>query len=283
MNTQMPSEICPLLRHPWQIPPYDSFVWSSRTHPWCVVIPVINEGERIRSLLSQMDTLGIAQVADILIVDGGSNDGSLDPDWLRSMYVCGLLVKQASGGLSAQLRCAYAYALEQGYQGVITIDGNDKDDPTAIPQFIDALCEGVDFAQGSRFITGGLAENTPKSRELAIRYVHAPLLRACSGFPWTDTTQGFRAYSRRMLLDARIAPFREVFVDYELLAYLSWQAPRLGYLCTEIPTSRRYPKGRAPTKISSFRGNLNLLSVLVRTCLGHYSPRTDQENSDKIS
>jgi hypothetical protein len=91
-----------------------------------------------------------------------------------------------------------------------------------------------------------------------------------SGFHWTDTTQGFRAYSRKMLLDRKISPFREIFSAYELLAYLSYKAPKEGYKCLEIPTTRRYPTGEVPTKISSFRGNISVLSTLFRACLGKY-------------
>jgi len=190
---------------------------------------------------------------------------------LRSNGVRGLLVKSGPGKLSAQLRCAYSFALDQGYEGIVTIDGNDKDDPDAIPQFIDALREGVDFVQASRYIQGGVAENTPLSRDLAIRLIHAPLLSFASGFRWTDTTQGFRAYSRRMLLDPKLAPFRDIFASYELLAYLSYRAPKLGYRCIELPTVRRYPKGEVPTKISSLRGNLSVLTVLFRACAGAYN------------
>lgn len=257
----------------WQVPACDTRFWRGRQHPWCVVIPVIDEGVRIRNLLARMAALGIAGGADILIVDGGSRDGSLEPEALQRLGVCGLLVKTGPGRLSAQLRCAYAFALGRGYQGIVTIDGNDKDDPGAIPRFIAALGEGFDFVQASRFIPGGEAVNTPKSRDLAIRFIHAPLLARSSGFPWTDTTQGFRAYSRRLLLDPRVAPFRHVFRGYELLAYLSYRAPRLGYRCVELPSARRYPKGEVPSKISSVRGNLALLRVLIRACLGGYDPR----------
>jgi hypothetical protein len=110
------------------------------------------------------------------------------------------------------------------------------------------------------------------SRDLAIRFIHAPMLSLFSGFRWTDTTQGFRAYSRKMLLDARLQPFRDVFMTYELLAYLSYQVPRLGYRCIELPTVRRYPKGEVPTKISGLKGNLSVLAVLIRTCFGRYNP-----------
>jgi dolichol-phosphate mannosyltransferase len=56
-----------------------------------------------------------------------------------------------------------------------------------------------------------------------------------------------------------------------LLAYLSYRAPKLGYRCLEIPTIRRYPKGEVPTKISTFKGNLSVLHVLLKACLGKYN------------
>ena len=261
------------MRATWQVPQYEVALWNGRLHTCCVVIPVINEGERIGNLLRRMAAARIETIADVIIVDGGSTDGSLEQDHLVGLGVRGVLVKTAPGKLSAQLRCAYAFAIDQGYDGIVTIDGNDKDDPEAIPRFVKALGEGVDFVQASRFVSGGIAENTPKSRDFAIRWIHAPMLSLFSGFRWTDTTQGFRAYSRTLLLDPRIAPFRSVFVTYELLAYLSYRAPKLGYRCVELPTIRRYPQGAVPTKISSFRGNLSVLRVLVRACFGSYNPQ----------
>lgn len=266
------SECVSAVRSSWQVPSFDTVLWLGRQHPRCVVIPVINEGERIKNLLARMSALNISGIADIIIVDGGSTDGSLELQALEQIGVRGLLVKTAPGKLSAQLRCAYAFALDQGYEGIVTIDGNDKDDPEAIPRFIGALENGVDFVQASRFVPGGVAENTPLSRDFAIRFIHAPMLSISSGFKWTDTTQGFRAYSRRLLVDPKVAPFRDVFMTYELLAYLSYRAPKLGYRCVELATVRRYPKGEVPTKISSVKGNLSVLEVLFRTCFGAYNP-----------
>lgn len=246
-------------------------LWLGKQHTYCVVIPVINEGDRIKSLLKRMEANRISSIADIIIVDGGSTDGSLELDGLKQIGVRGLLVKKGPGKLSAQLRCAYAFALDKGYEGIVTIDGNDKDDPEAIPRFIEALKQGIDFVQASRFLPGGVAVNTPKSRDFAIRYIHAPCLSFASGFKWTDTTQGFRAYRRRMLVDPEVAPFRDVFFTYELLAYLSYRAPKLGYKCKEIPTVRAYPAGEVPTKISLLKGNFGVLKTLLNTCMGKFN------------
>lgn len=265
-------DLSPEQRTDWQVPAFETPFWLGRQYPCCVVIPVINEGERIRNLLARMNRLAIHKTADIIIVDGGSTDGSLERAALEAAGVRGLLVKRGPGKLSAQLRCAYAFALEQGYEGIVTIDGNDKDDPEAIPRFIAAMESGADFVQASRFIPGGIAENTPTARNLAIRCVHAPMLSLFSGFHWTDTTQGYRAYKRTLLLDPKVAPFRDVFSSYELLPYLNYRAPRLGYRCIELPTTRRYPVGEIPTKISAVRGNYAVLKVLFNACMGLYNP-----------
>ena len=260
-------------RAKWEVPAFETPLWLGKRRHFCVVIPVINEGERIRNLLERMKAHATAEVADIIIVDAGSSDGSLELAVLREKGVRGLLVKTGPGRLSSQLRCAYAFALDHGYLGIVTLDGNDKDDPEAIPKFLSALEDGVDFAQASRYVPGGIAENTPKLRDLAIRCIHTPLLSLFSGFRWTDTTQGFRAYSSKMLLDPSVAPFRNLLSEYELLAYLSYRVPRLGYRCMELPSARRYPvTGKVPTKISSVRGSLNLLKVLFMACLGMYNP-----------
>ena len=258
----------------WSVPSYTVTFWQGRANPYCVVIPVINEGARIIDLLTRMAAIEVSKSVDVIIVDGGSTDGSLEPQHLQSLGVRALIVKTGSGKLSAQLRCAYAFALESGFTGIVTIDGNNKDDPEAISRMIAELRNGTDFVQASRFVKGGVAENTPLSRHLAITLIHAPLLRFFSGFHWTDTTQGFRAYSARLLMDPRVQPFRDCFASYELLAYLSYRAPRLGFRCLEIGTIRRYPLGEVPTKISAVRGNLRVLKILLKACLGHYNPKS---------
>jgi dolichol-phosphate mannosyltransferase len=271
MNTT--HDFSPKERAKWQVPAMETPLWLGKQHVYCVVIPVINEGERIKRLLKRMEAERISSIADIIIIDGGSTDGSLELGSLQQVGVRGLVVKKGPGKLSAQLRCAYAFALDHGYKGIVTIDGNDKDDPEAIPRFIEALENGIDFVQASRFLAGGVAVNTPKLRDFAIRYIHAPCLSLASGFKWTDTTQGFRAYSRRMLMDTKIAVFRDVFSTYELLAYISYQAPKLGYQCTELSTIRRYPVGEMPTKINGLGANLKVFMILIYSCLGKFNPK----------
>jgi dolichol-phosphate mannosyltransferase len=241
-----------------------------RQGKYCTVICVIDEGERIGRQLARMSEA--AGVPDIVVADGGSEDGSTDPDLLERLGVRTLLVMEDDGALGAQLRMAWAYALREGYEGVVTVDGNDKDDVRAIPQFVRALDEGWDFIQGSRFLPGGRAVNTPISRLVAMRALHSPLVSMAAGFRFTDTTNAFRAHSRRLLLHPGLQPFRPVFQRYELLAYLSVRAPRLGLRVKEIPVGRCYPERGVPTKISPLRGNMELAGTLVKAVIGRFDP-----------
>lgn len=240
-------------------------------HDLALVIPVLNENGRLTRQLRQIQKLG--PPADIVIADGGSDDGSTRPDRLADLGVTTLLTKTGPGRLSAQLRMAIHYALGQGYSGVITMDGNGKDDPTGIGEIANALSSGSDFVQGSRFVPGGRSENTPWERYLAIRLIHAPLTSLGARHHYTDTTNGFRGHSRQLLLDPRVAPLRDVFDTYELLAYLPIRAARLGLRVTEVPVARSYPKGAPkPTKITGTRAHSNLLGILTEAVRGRYDP-----------
>ena len=175
----------------WELPDFDCATFADASHAYALVIPVINEGERIRGQLQRIRDAKLP--VDVVIADGGSTDGSLDPEFLASMNVHAVLTKKGPGRLSAQLRIAYAWCLRAGYKGIITIDGNGKDGVEAVNEMVAQLKQGVDYVQGSRYLPGGLAENTPIERTIANRCIHAPILSLAGRHWFTDTTNGFRA------------------------------------------------------------------------------------------
>jgi dolichol-phosphate mannosyltransferase len=253
------------------VPAHERYVFGPRKNRYAVAVFVINEGERIRAQLREMSAL--ADQIDIIVADGGSTDGSLAPDSLGDFHVRALLIKRDAGRLSAQMRMAIDFALDEQYDGLVVIDGNGKDDVAAIPQFIALLDAGYDHIQGSRYVPGGQGINTPLSRSVAVRVLHAPLISLAAGHRYTDTTNGFRAYSRRLLTDARVQPLRDIFSGYELHYYLAIRAARLGLRVTETPVTRRYPsEGKTPTKISPVKGNLLILRTLASAALGRFNP-----------
>ena len=255
------------------VPDYRIDSYRDKKSQYCLLIPVINEGARILKELKRAQAAKIDRLCDILICDGGSTDGSMEPERLKKLGVNGLLTKLGPGRQGAQLRMGISYALGRGYAGVLTIDGNNKDSIESVPLFLKKLGEGYDLVQGSRFVAGGMAIRTPLSRYLAVRLIHAPLISLAAGQKFTDTTNAFRAYSRAYLIHPQVQPLRDVFQGYELLAYQSIRATQLGQRACEAPVTRAYPAtGKTPTKITGFRGNSDLLKILLAAMAGKYNP-----------
>ena len=255
------------------VPRFECTEYAPKTKDYVVRIPIINEGDRIHKELFRAKKHNVSDYADIVICDGGSTDGCTEEQKLRKLDVNTLLVKRDSGKQGAQLRMGFWWALQRGYEGIITIDGNNKDSIEDVPRFIEKLKEGYDLIQGSRFIKGGRAVNTPWIRTVSVRLIHAPVISMTAHQHFTDTTNAYRAYSRRYLEDPRVQPLRDVFMTYELLAYLSVRATQIGMKACEIPVTRAYPKqGKTPTKISFFKGNSELLKILFRNARGEYNP-----------
>jgi glycosyltransferase involved in cell wall biosynthesis len=254
----------------WELPSFATVRYANKLNDYALVIPVINEGERIKEQLKKIHNAQL--LVDVIIADGGSSDRSLEPDYMYSVNVTAVLTKTGPGKLSAQLRAAYAWCLRQGYKGIITIDGNGKDGIEAVTDMVDKLNEGYDYVQGSRYLPGGAVENTPLERTIGNRLIHAPLLSIAGRHWYTDTTNGFRAYSAKYLLDPRVQPFRDVFQRYELLFYLTIRAGQIGMKIGHVPVCRRYPpSGAIPTKIVGFKPKLRLLAEALNAASGGYT------------
>lgn len=256
------------------VPKFECSEIAEKKTKYCILIPIINEGRRIVKELRRAQKHGIHTIADIILCDGGSTDNSTELEKLKQLGVNTLLVKKDIGKQGAQLRMGIWFALNRGYAGIITIDGNNKDSIEDVPKFIEKLEKGYDLVQGSRFIKGGSAINTPLSRYIALRIIHAPVISLTAGQWFTDTTNAYRAYSKRYLSDKRVAPLRDIFMTYELLAYLSVRATQLGMKACEVPVRRAYPKtGKTPTKISFFKGNSELMKILFKNLFHKYDVR----------
>jgi dolichol-phosphate mannosyltransferase len=255
----------------WEPPVFEVHEFHPKRTRYCFCITTLNEGERLRAQLARMRPL--AALADIIIADGRSTDGSTEPRFLAEMEVRALLITDEHG-LGTATRMGLAYALEQGYAGIVTVDGNGKDGVEALPDFLARLDQGYDLVQGSRFIAGAFHQNTPLERRLAIQGLMSPLLFIGCGHFYSDPTNAFRAMSARFLEDPRVQPVRRIFVRFNLQIYLICRAARLGFRLREIPVRRVYPAGgEIPTKIRGLRTKALILRELLAVIMGRCDPK----------
>lgn len=222
-----------------------------------------NEGIKIEAAVQRILA---SSPYETLVMDDGSNDGSIEK--LRSFPVK-ILSNTLNQGIGFAMKRAFEYSLENGYDIVVIVAGNNKDDPKEIPRLVaPILQEGYDFVQGSRFLTGGGHGNMPMYRQFATR-VH-PVLFSLVARKWvTESTNGFRAFRTSILLDPRIL-WRDGWLDkYELEPYLLFKTIRLGYRHTEVPVTKIYPpKSLGYTKMKAVTGWWSILRPIVYLGLG---------------
>lgn len=218
-----------------------------------------NEGGKLRATLEGFPP---QRAYDVLLVDDGTTDGStagLDEHGII------LLRNPRNEGLGASIRKACHYALDHGYDVLVIMAGNGKDDPRQIERLLQPVYDGrADFVQGSRFLPGGSFGNMPWHRRLATRILHPLLFSLLSGTRVTESTNGFRALRTSILRDPRI-DWQQAWLDqYELEQYLHFKVVRLGYRRLEVPVTKQYPPTRRGyTKVKPISGWWSMIKPLV--------------------
>lgn len=257
-----------------EIPEFGIKEFRTKEHNYCLCIPIYNEGIRIQTELQKILDSNIINIVDVILLDGGSTDGTTSIENLQK-YRINTLIKMKEEGIYRQseaLKAGFYFSLNRKYLGIISIDGNNKDSIESVKEFVKKLEEGYDFIQGSRFQKGGTEENTPLDRLLAIRFIHAPIISFIAKKRYTDTTSLYRGYSAKYLNHPKVKPFRNIFKSYELSTYLSTRADQIGLKTCEIPVRRIYPRGKYPTKVGKIKGNWKMLYSLIENLLGKYNP-----------
>jgi dolichol-phosphate mannosyltransferase len=194
-----------------------------------MIIPVYNEAENIRFLVESVFATG--GVENILVVDDGSTDGTLETLGLLAREYPNLEyeVRRNERGFGAAILFGFQECLRRyAFQRLIQIDGDLSHDPAAIPGMLGI---SADLVLGSRYVKGGSIENWPLPRRV-ISIVANGVARRFLGLPVRDVTSGFRIYSRR-LVEAIV---REANCGgYELEVEAVWLAMHHQFAVRETP------------------------------------------------
>jgi dolichol-phosphate mannosyltransferase len=218
-----------------------------------------NEVRKIGSVLSRFPP-GIVDA--VLVVDDASTDGT---GGVAAEQGATVIRHEVRRGVGAAIRTAIRHALDESFDVLVILAGNDKDRPAEIPRLVAPIAEDrSDLVQGSRYLRGGDFGNMPAYRQIATRWIHPLLFSLIVGRRYTDTTNGFRAIRLSMVQDPRIDLAQPWLDHYELEPYLLVTAIRAGYRVTEVPVTKIYPaRHLGYTKMAPIIGWWSILRPLV--------------------
>lgn len=193
-----------------------------------VIIPAHNEEESLPATLAEVRAK--APGVDLLVVDDGSRD-----DTSRVAREAGVKVVRhpVNLGVGGALQTGFHWAIAHGYDIGVQLDADGQHDPDFLAPLLAPVLEGrCDVSIGSRFVESS-GYRAPLNRRLGMKLFQA-VVKLAIGRRITDTTSGFRAYSREVMSVCR-HDFPKDFPDAPLLIGLA----RRGFRLDEVPVRMR--------------------------------------------
>ncbi len=236
-----------------------------------LVCPVaFNEHVKLKNAIERFLKSAAYGKVDYLIVDDGSTDGTTEMIVSYASSGVKTIKHGQRSGVGVAIRTAINHAKVRGYEILVIMAGNDKDNPEEIPRLIDPIVkEGYDFVQGSRYKgANGIGGDMPFYRKVATK-LHPLLMSIITGQKITDSTNGFRAF-RLSIFDNKDINIDQPWLDkYELEPYLLFKAIKLGYKFQEAAVTKIYPsKKLGYTKMQPFIGWWSILRPVIFLGLG---------------
>jgi len=199
-----------------------------------VLIPVFNESRSLPGLVGAIRAL--QPDLDVVVVDDGSGDGS---GRIARDLGCLVFSHAFNLGDGAARQTGFLYALREGYDYVVHLDGDCQHSPAEIPRLLGELWTGeADLVVGSRFL-GACAYRLPLAKKIGMRIFSL----ICSGVTRrkiTDPTSGFRGLNRRALLAFTEGYYPQHFPDADVIISAYFQ----GLKIREVPVTMSASQSR---------------------------------------
>lgn len=201
---------------------------------WLLIIPALNEEESIKPLLERIFSLP-GERFDVLVVDDRSTDRTariVAEYAARQPRVLILANQAAEHGLAHCYRAGFAFALDKGYDAVLTMDADLSHDPGDIPRLMRGLRE-ADWIVGSRYVSGGESDGLSFGRRALSRLANA-YIRKKLGVDVVDMTSGFNGFRIEVLkkIDKAQGLGQRGFIFQVALKYAALKA---GFSLKEVP------------------------------------------------
>lgn len=238
-----------------------------------VLLPVYNEGQSIFDLLSRMRNLMESQPREhvILIVnDGSSDDSAALIEAARSKFAS-LSIQYVEHprnfGFAQALRTGFSRLTEIGGDDVlVTMDGDNTHDPTAIPAMLAAIDRGADIVIASRYRRGSVVTGLSLLRR-ALSAGAAIIYYLRWRLPGVrDYTTGFRAYRGHVIVQF-LSAYGDSAIEetgFAALPEILRKTSRFAPIIREVPLVFDYSKKLSKTNNPIWRTIAMSLAMLFK-------------------
>lgn len=216
------------------------------------IIPALNAERTVPRVIEQARQ----HIEPVVVIDDGSTDRTGDVARAAGAIV---LRHEVNRGKGAALKTGFAWARQNGNDGVITLDADGQHLPSEIPKFLrERMAGGEDLIIGGR--SHLFAQMLPRRRN-ANRF-SAWCIAKCSGVPITDSQSGFRFYSARLIdgIDLRTDGFD---MESEVIV----RAGRRGFRIVTIPIELGFVDGLSTSHYKPLKDTLRIAWTVTRARL----------------
>ena len=213
------------------------------------IIPALNAERSIGAVVRDCK----AVVRDVLVVDDGSADRTAEVAREAGAQV---VSHPANRGKGAALKTGFAYALEHGFDAVVTLDADGQHHASEIPKFFAAREEtGADLIIGGRAHLFG--QMLPR-RRFANRF-SARCIAFASHTDVTDSQSGFRLYSAQLLRAIRLRSD-----GFDMESEVIVQAGQRKFKILSIPIDLGFVDGQSTSHYKPLMDTIRIAWTVIR-------------------
>ncbi len=215
----------------------------------CILIPAYNARLTLRTVVEESLRFGLP----VVIVDDGSTDDSSST--LEGLPLT-LLTHQRNRGKGAALRTGFVWALDNGYEGIITLDADGQHEPSAIPLMIETATKG-NF--GCLLASRSCQFDQMAGLRKIWNHFGVWCIKKATGFEITDSQSGFRYYACSLLKSVKLEKN-----GYDLEMELLMKAWKAGFRLGSIPVPARVADGRFTSHYRPVRDTWNICMTFLK-------------------
>ncbi len=221
-----------------------------------VVVPAYNEEDSVAGVIREIRAAD--PEFEVVVIDDGSTDRTAETAEKAGAIVLELPFNLGIGGA---VQTGYQYALENGFDLAVQVDGDGQHDPGEIARLLEPILDDrADMVVGTRFADGGGYRGT-RLRRVGI-HLFAAIVSLIVRQRVTDTTSGFRAVNRKAIR-LFAADYPHDYPEVEATVLLS----RHGLRMIEVPVQMRV-RETGNSSITALRSVYYMIKVLLALFIG---------------